>query len=318
MCLYPNLIKNRRYIANKKNGGEVPPCDDERKLWVPVGCGKCIECRKMKSREWQVRLHEEIRERKNGKFVTLTYSEEELNKLDEEIDKELTGYNRDNAIATLSVRRFTERWRKHNKKTIRHWLVTELGGTRTERLHIHGIVWTDKINEVEEVWKYGKMWVGEYVNAKTINYIIKYVTKIDDKHKEYKSKIYSSKGIGKGYIKRKDALRNKYIEEETNETYTTKNGMKLKLPIYYRNKIYSEEEKEKLWVEKLNKNERWVMGIKINIEENEEEYYKVLNEKRKLNKRLGYGDDSINWEQKVYERNRRNLKRMERIKKANR
>ena len=56
----------------------------------------------MKSREWQVRLHEEIRERKNGKFVTLTYSEEELNKLDEEIDKELTGYNRDNAIATLS------------------------------------------------------------------------------------------------------------------------------------------------------------------------------------------------------------------------
>ena len=64
MCLYPNIIQNRKYIANKKNGGVIPPVNDERTLWVPVGCGKCIECRKQKARNWSVRLQEEIRERK--------------------------------------------------------------------------------------------------------------------------------------------------------------------------------------------------------------------------------------------------------------
>ena len=53
MCLYPKLIKNRKYIANKKNGGAIPPVTDLRVIMVPVGCGKCIECLKQKGREWQ-------------------------------------------------------------------------------------------------------------------------------------------------------------------------------------------------------------------------------------------------------------------------
>ena len=60
MCLYPKLIKNRKYIANKKNGGNIPPVSDLRVIMVPVGCGKCIECKKKKSREWSIRLQEEI------------------------------------------------------------------------------------------------------------------------------------------------------------------------------------------------------------------------------------------------------------------
>ena len=35
MCLYPRLIKNRKYIANKKNGGNIPPVSDLRVLMVP-------------------------------------------------------------------------------------------------------------------------------------------------------------------------------------------------------------------------------------------------------------------------------------------
>lgn len=97
MCLYPKIIKNRKYVSNKKNGGNIPPVNDERVLYLPAGCGKCIECRKQKQREWQVRLNEEIRNNKmKGYFVTLTYSEENLQKLDNEIDKKLNGYNRDN------------------------------------------------------------------------------------------------------------------------------------------------------------------------------------------------------------------------------
>ena len=46
--------------------------------------------------------------------------------------------------------------------------------------------------------------VGTFVNTKTINYIIKYITKIDADHKGYKSIILNSAGIGKEYINRQD------------------------------------------------------------------------------------------------------------------
>ena len=246
MCLYPKLIKNRKYISNKKNGGNIPPLPiiiingkkykDTRVLEVPVGCGKCMECLKQKNREWAVRLQEEIRHDNTGKFITLTFSPEELEKLGKEI--KATGYLRDNEIATLATRRFLERWRKDKKKSVKHWFVTELGQENTEHIHIHGIIWTNESEEyIKEKWKYGNIWIGKYTNEKTVNYITKYINKIDPKHKEYKPKILTSQGIGKGYFKRTDWMKNRY-KQNTDERYTTKQGVKLALPIYYRNKIY--------------------------------------------------------------------------------
>ena len=46
-----------------------------------------------------------------GKFITLTFSNEELEKLIQE-----TGIQESNAVATIAVRRFLERWRKKYKK----------------------------------------------------------------------------------------------------------------------------------------------------------------------------------------------------------
>jgi hypothetical protein len=315
MCLYPRLIKNPKYIANKKNRGVIPPVNDIRVLHVPVGCGKCMECKKKKAREWQVRLQEDLRVNKNAYFVTYTFSNEALHKLESEIDKSILGYDRDNEVCRLAIRRYTERWRKKYKHTLRHWLVTEIGSKNTERVHIHGIVWTDHYRDIEKIWKYGKTYIGEYVNDKTINYIVKYVNKIDKNHKQYNSKIFTSKGIGKNYINRKDSKLNTYNENgETKETYTTRTGTKLALPIYYRNKIYNEEEREKLWLEKLDKGIRWVNGIKIDVSKDDKAYFKILNNERKRNKRLGYGDNQINWEQKKYETQLRNQKKIERTK----
>ena len=78
MCLFSTLIDNPKYKPNKKNGGRVPPCFDERIKKVPVGCGQCMECRKKKSREWTARLMEEIKNNKNGKMITLTFSNESI------------------------------------------------------------------------------------------------------------------------------------------------------------------------------------------------------------------------------------------------
>lgn len=86
MCLYPKLIRNRKYTVTKKNGGNVPEVKDKRVLWVPVGCGKCMECKKQKATQWQVRLQEDIRVNRNAKFVTFTFSDHELDKLESEIN----------------------------------------------------------------------------------------------------------------------------------------------------------------------------------------------------------------------------------------
>ena len=36
------MIKNPKYLPNKKNNNNPPEITDERVKWVPVGCGKRI------------------------------------------------------------------------------------------------------------------------------------------------------------------------------------------------------------------------------------------------------------------------------------
>ena len=68
MCLYPSLIRNKKYTPNQKNGGIVDYSKfitgekDRRVLTVPVGCGECMECRKQKAQEW-VETESEIYEK---------------------------------------------------------------------------------------------------------------------------------------------------------------------------------------------------------------------------------------------------------------
>jgi len=94
---------------------------------VPVGCGKCMECKKQKANTWRTRLLEEIRTDKTGKFVTWSMSDKSLKKLNEGI--EVKGYKQDNEIAKKAIRYYLERWRKKFGKSVKHWMVTELGGS---------------------------------------------------------------------------------------------------------------------------------------------------------------------------------------------
>ena len=75
-------MQNKKYTANKKNGGNVPPLNDIRTALVPVGCGNCIECSKKRKNEWKTRLLEEIKHNtEKGYFITLTFSNESYKKL---------------------------------------------------------------------------------------------------------------------------------------------------------------------------------------------------------------------------------------------
>ena len=110
MCLYPKLIKNKKYTKNKKNGGVIPAVSDNRVLWVTAACGKCFECRKQKARAWQVRMSEELRENPNAIFVTLTISDESFEYI---MDKYQIETNEE--CCKKMVRLFLERIRKETK-----------------------------------------------------------------------------------------------------------------------------------------------------------------------------------------------------------
>ena len=159
------------------------------------------------------------------------------------------------------------------------------------------------------------MWIGNYVNERTINYIVKYIYKSDPIHPNYIPVILCSPGIGSNYLKRSDSKNNIFKNDKTNEMYKTRSGVKLPLPIYYRNKLYTDDEKEILWLQLLDKNTRYINGIKIDVSKDEEDYFNVLKDQRIINKQLGYGDNEINWEKRKYEQNLRNLKGLERINK---
>ena len=287
MCLYPSLMINKKYTPTKKNGGYVPSIKDDRTRYVPIGCGRCIECLKQKSNAWKIRMHEELRINNIATFVTLTFSDENLTKLASL--NNICNPTQNNDIAIIATRLFLERWRKKHKKSIKHWLITELGHKNTERIHLHGIIWTDKKQDIEKIWQYGWVYIGDYVNEKTINYIIKYVTKIDQQHRWFKPKILCSPGIGKNYINTHNSKIKKFKGENTDESYNYNNGNKGSLPTYYRNKIYSEEEREQLWINRLNKEIRYVRGTEVSIKNGLDEYYKIRNYHRERNRQMGYG-----------------------------
>ena len=142
-------------------------------------------------------------------------------------------------------------------------LFRSVSQSRYRGYHLHGIVWNAK-NEtvITKLWLYGFTFIGSFVNEKTINYITKYITKTDLKHKDFSPIILCSAGIGENYLSRSDSKLNRFRGKQTTETYRLRNGTKLNLPIYYRNKLYTDEEREQLFLNKIEKGKVWILGQK--------------------------------------------------------
>ena len=134
--------------------------------------------------------------------------------------------------------------------------------------------------------------------------MIKYVTKFDIKHKNYKPIICTSNGIGSNY---------KVSPSEKNEDkYRTEKGYKLTMPIYYRNKIYTEDEREELWIKKINENIRYIGSSKVKGDE-VESILQLLRQERELNKIDGYGGEEEKYNEKDYENHLRDIIRKKRF-----
>lgn len=237
----------------------------------------------------------------NAHFVTLTYSDESLEKFEEDDALKVAG---------KSIELFRKRWYKKFKEGIKHFIICELGGKDSERMHLHGIVWTEKSREeMEEVWGYGFVDYGYSVDEQTINYIVKYIFKPDEKHKDFITKIWTSKGIGREYAKDEGKYFNKFRGISTKDYYRMPSGLKVALPIYIRNKIFNEDQREELWLQKLDQKKRYVCGEKIDIsdEKGMRLYFKCLKYHQERTEALGYSSDV--WIKKSYRKSLEELNR---------
>lgn len=291
MCLYPKLILNKKYYPTPSNNYNPPEVKDYRTTKIPAACGKCLECRKKKRRDWQVRLDYENRHNPMpGFFVTFTFAPEHWRRMVERNEKENGSeqpyYLWVNSVAGIGVRWWRERLRQDNIE-FKYWLCPELGH-KNGRMHLHGFVWLNDLNGLEH-WDYGWKKIKPIID-KSVAYATKYMFKINPKHKEYIPRIFCSKGIGEGYVWSYDARRHYFAEDKTNELYRTASGRMLPLPIYWRNKLFNEDEREKLWVHKLNEQKRYVLGEEIDIssEEGLRIYADAAAYGRKISERMGF------------------------------
>lgn len=258
-------------------------------------------------------MSEEMRGNPEAIFFTGTFTDQRIKQLCEKynIDPENV-----NEIATKEVRLFMERLRQTNreKKSIKHWIVTEKGHTNTRRIHIHGIFWAKNKAGLSyllnKLWTAGYSYQGKYVNDRTVNYIVKYMTKTDLDNPTYKGIVLASPGIGKNYINRWDAKRNTYKTwkseyDKTDETYRFRNGEKAVLPKYYKEKLYTEDQREILWIEKINEGYQFIMGEKFKVtnEKEEKEFLKVQDFYRRQCV-SSHKDNPKLWEEKKQERKR--------------
>lgn len=246
MCLFPTIIENPRY---KK---AIP--DDARLRAIKVPCGRCIECRKREANDWRQRIIEERKaQRSPGYFITLTVSDEALARYPGTPENEI--------MADLITK-----WRKRlykKKLKEKHWFVTEKGQEYTERIHAHGLIWTDDdIEDIGEAWQAGWFDVGKKgVSERSISYIVKYMTKADEKHNEFKSKVFASKGIGKAFVKKHQSE----LRRSKEPMYRLPNGAKIALSAYYEKMIFSNEERECRRLEKMDRRKLYIKGIEYDM-----------------------------------------------------
>jgi transposase-like protein len=291
-------------MPTQKNHYNPPTCTDERLKYVEVECGRCYECKRAKARQWKIRNAEQLKETPTAVFFTGTFTDERIEKIAKKynIDK-----NNVNEIATKEVRLFLERLRKINGKSIKHWIVTEKGHTNTRRIHIHGLFYAKngttkwQLNKLlRDNWIAGYSYYGSYVNEKTINYVSKYLTKDDLDNKDFTGKILVSPGLGKNYVNR---MKQKHLwkNEKTNVEYQFKNGQVTMLPKYYKQKLFTEDERERLWIYKMEEGYKYVMGEKIRVTNKEEEkdYNNICDFYRERNKGVHF-DNLQEWNIKKF------------------
>lgn len=219
-------------------------------------CGKCLPCRINKRNEWTQRLlHESYQDPTHTYFLTLTYD-------DEHLPEDLSVHKED-------IQLFFKRLRKFCGDTrIRYFLSSEYGSPEFgARPHYHCIIFglpdlvlvpqdnyikgmqlnkkDNLINrKINDIWGKGFITVSQ-VCRERCSYCAKYfVTKQDSPEGRLENFSLMSRRNGIGY-EHAQSIKEKVRKYQLHTCFAD-NGKIVSLPRYYRNKIYSDEERKEL------------------------------------------------------------------------
>ena len=235
-----------------------------KKQDITVNCGKCLNCKQNKKREYSIRAVQDFAEKKNIYFATLTY-------------------NNENAIATKDgltiskthaknyIKRVRQQMRRDGINEKLSYFMSGEYGAQTQRPHYHITVGTDyRLGGIlKEKWKYGDVKIEKGTNA-SVFYTVGYSDKkmgVDDwkyNNTSLVSPFHKFKqGIGKNWIdKNKDKI-------TKDNYYLNTNYGKMALPQYYKDRLYKvhetitdkdRQEIKKEVMKKLDKEKRYLIN----------------------------------------------------------
>ena len=161
-----------------------------------------------------------------------------------------------NGLYTLEksdLKGFFKRLRYYNNEEFKYYAVGEYG-TISKRPHYHVIMFnmdksliTNSLRLSKNIWKAGNVDIAR-CNIRTINYVVGYVMKgqfkpedqFDDRLPEF---ALQSKGLGSSFLT--DSM-HEYLYDRMQTWVEHPSGFKIPLPRYYRDKIFTTEEKAEL------------------------------------------------------------------------
>lgn len=248
MCLSPKRIVNRHYLklADNNYTKAYQLFRYALDFYVNVDCGLCFDCQKKRGRNWRTRLLDEyyyhLHRFPESKvhFCTLTIA-----------PKYYSLFNT-NPKAIKMIRFFLERYRKRYGCSFKHFICSEYGEKRG-RLHFHmiGFRMLCDIDELRDLWKYGRVDIQTLKGPQGLTYVSGYITKIvhGDKLSDEniplfidpskKTFILSSPGFGLSYAL---DYSNRFFHctgDRLKIVNTRYDGSPYAIPRYYKDKIFS-------------------------------------------------------------------------------
>lgn len=226
-----------------------------KKSYDVYPCGKCPACRSRRASSWSFRLMQEEKHAYSAYFITLTYAEKNVPRT----------RNNFMEIRRRDLQLFFKRLRKmqtskryckkanvpYIEQPLKYFAVGEYGG-RFKRPHYHAIMFNASAELIERAWKAGHVHYGD-VSGPSVGYTMKYITKPtkipvhrnDDRTPEFS---LMSKGLGECYLSanmiyyHKKLNPNAIVADRCRVMCT--DGSWIAMPRYYRDRLYSKEERK--------------------------------------------------------------------------
>lgn len=245
---------------------------------IPVPCGKCPHCLSRRRSDWVIRLKNEFKTAKSAWFITLTYDDSNLpfsTVASPSIishGPEFHSYkNYFPVVCRRDVQLFLKRLRFDIRPfKIRYFLASEYGPT-SFRPHYHLLLFDfpkelDILSHITNAWNKGFVSISD-VNEARILYTAAYMfglTELPDYLKDHRPFVSCSKGIGLSYLENSD---NYFFHKDNKRRFYLDGKYKKPLPKYYKDKIFSAEEKHEFLIDYLWKleDEKVFSDLLVNV-----------------------------------------------------